>query len=423
MKMKKIFTAIALAILISGWFSAPAFAQEQEKEISVLVDGLPVAFDVQPVIRDGRTLVPFRSIAEILNIAVTWDNSTQTVSASGRYTDIRLQIGNNTAHLNNAPIFLDVPPVIQNGRTLIPLRFFSEAFGCKVDWDSSINGARIISPRREMTVIGFYALGDRQTSSWTDLFGKVFPETAATGNTDAVGELALGWYSLDKQGNLLTASKQNWVRPDSWQTVLAAAGKHGLKTEMVVQLTDGEDIISSLLVNEAAMTKAVSFIMQEAKLYGGVNLDFEGLGYQVDEKQLPAVQENFSRFALLLSQKLRPAGKTLTLTIHPPNSVYKGYDYRSLGKAADKIIIMAYDYGSKPEPADLVNQAVEMAKSAVPPEKLILGISAPSETPESIIDKIGIAKKHKLNGIALWRLGVISDRMWESLRSSVKPNR
>jgi len=406
--MRKIILTITLALMLSGLLSAPSLAQEQEREISVLIDGLPVAFDVQPVIQNGRTLVPFRSIAEILNISVTWDGPKQTVSASGGNINIGLQIGNNTAYLNNTPLVLDVPPLILNGRTLIPLRFFSEAFGCKVDWDSSINGARITSPRKEIAVIGFYALGDRQTSSWTNLFGREFPETAATGNTDVVGQLALGWYSLDKQGNLLTSSKQNWIRPDSWQTVLTAAGKHGLKTEMVVQLTDGEDIISSLLINETAMARAVSDIKKEAKQYAGVNLDFEGLGYQVEEKQLPIVQERFNRFVRLLSQQLQPAGKTLTLTLHPPNSVYKGYDYQFLGKAADKIIIMAYDYGSKPEPTDLVNQAVLMAIAAVPGEKLILGISIPSETPESIITKVGIAKKHKL---------------WESLRSTVKPLR
>lgn len=419
--MKKTVLVIALSIILSVFITPPAPAPAQERQVAVLVDGLPVVFDVQPVISGGRILVPFRSIAETLNIPVGWDGSTQTVSAGSGNTSVRLQIGNTTAYLNNTPILLDVPPVIINGRTLIPLRFFSEAFGCKVEWDSSINGARITSPPSEMSVIGFYALGDRQTSSWTDLFGRDFPETSTDGNTDFIGELALGWYSLDKNGILLTTSKQNWTRPEGWQTVLTAAAGHGLMTEMVVQLTDGEDTISTLLANEAAMAKAVSSIRQEAKLYGGVNLDFEGLGYQVDEKQLTAIQQRFSRFVVMLSQQLRAEGKNLTLTLHPPNSVYKGYHYLSLGKAADKIIIMAYDYGSKPEPVDLVNQAVEMAKAYVPAEKLILGISAPSETAESIITKVGIAKKHKLEGIALWRLGVIPDEMWESLRSAVKP--
>ncbi|OIQ58671.1 hypothetical protein MOTE_18590 [Moorella thermoacetica] len=63
---------------------------------------------------------------------------------------------------------------------------------------------------------------------------------------------------------------------------------------------------------------------------------------------------------------------------------------------------MTYDYGSKPEPGSLVTQAVRRAKASVPLEKLILGISPPSETPESILTKVGIAKRYGLDGIAIW---------------------
>jgi len=82
---------------------------------------------------------------------------------------------------------------------------------------------------------------------------------------------------------------------------------------------------------------------------------------------------------------------------------------------------MAYDYGPKPEPVNLVRQAVEMAIAAgVPPEKLVLGISAPAETPESILTKVGIGKRYDLAGIALWRLGLVSDEMWTALRTAIE---
>lgn len=420
--MKRLLSITLLSVVIlAGGFSVPAFAQEQRK-IPVLIDGLPVTFDVQPIIQNGRTLVPFRAIAEALNVKVYWDGTTQTISATDGKTSIRLQIGNKTAYRNDSPILLNVPPQILGGRTLIPLRFFGEAFNCKVEWDDSINGVRIASPPQEMTVIGFYALGDSKTSSWTNLFGKPYPETDK-GNTDVVGELALGWYSLDKEGNLLTKSRTGWQRPDGWEKVLEAAEEYNLKTEMVVHVTDGDGTISSLLANEAAMTRAANGIMREAVIYQGVNLDFEGLGYRDDDEQLKAVQDAFTRFIQLLAEQVKAANLTLTLTLHAPNSAYKGYDYRTLGELADRIIVMAYDYGSTPEPVALVAQAVEMAKALVPPEKLVLGISAPTETAESILTKVGIAKRYSLNGIAIWRLGLVSGEMWEALRVSVMPRR
>ncbi|MBZ4688159.1 MAG: hypothetical protein PWQ96_470 [Clostridia bacterium] len=110
------------------------------------------------------------------------------------------------------------------------------------------------------------------------------------------------------------------------------------------------------------------------------------------------------------------------MTLHAPNSAYKGYDYGALGELADKIIIMAYDYKEEPgpEPVSRVKQAVEMAIQSVPPKKLLLGISAHSETAESIPTKISIAKRYDLQGIALWRLGLISDDMWAALKNNLK---
>ena len=75
-------TSLTLIIILLVVFTFPACAQEQGEEIKVFVDGLPVSTDVQPVIRGGRTLVPFRTIAEALNIKVNWDSAAQTVEAT-----------------------------------------------------------------------------------------------------------------------------------------------------------------------------------------------------------------------------------------------------------------------------------------------------------------------------------------------------
>jgi spore germination protein YaaH len=317
---------------------------------------------------------------------------------------------------------LDVAPQIVDGRTLIPLRFFSEAFNCQVGWDSTIYQVSIISPPKAMTVIGFYALGDSQTSSWTNLFGQTYP-TAATGNTDILSELALGWYSIDKQGNLLDKSRTGWQRPEGWETVLNTAKQYKLQSEMVIHVTDGDGTITSLLNDPIAITRAVKAISEEARQYSGVNLDFEGLGYNDSGEQLKQVQQRFTSFVNLLDQELKTNSTGLTLTLHAPNSAYPGYDYQALGQIADRIIIMAYDYGPKPEPVNQVKQAVEMACNSVPANKLILGISAPSETAASIATKVGIAKRYNLNGVALWRLGVINDGMWQTLRDSLTATR
>jgi len=419
--MKRILSALFVAIILIAGQPLIAQAQGAEK-VSVLIDGITLNIDTAPVIQNNSILVPFRAIAEAMNINVSWDNQTRTVNATDSTTKVRLQIDNRTAYRNDTPITLDAAPIIAGERTLIPLRFFSEAFNCRVGWDNTKYQASVISPPKAMTVIGFYALGDSKTSSWTNLFGKNYP-AAAAGNTDVLSELALGWYSIDKQGNLLDRSRTGWQRPDGWETVLNNAKQYKLQNDMVVHLTDGDGTISSLLNNPEAITLAVKAISLEARHFRGVNLDFEGLGYNDSGEQLKQVQQKFTNFVNQLDHELQANSTGLTLTLHAPNSSYPGYDYQALGQISDRIIIMAYDYGSTPEPVSLVKQAVEMACKSVPANKLILGISAPSETAESIATKVGIAKRYNLNGVALWRLGVINDGMWHTLRASLTANR
>lgn len=405
-------------MIIDNDYINTAYAQDQSRKFIVQIDGLPVNFDAQII--NNYTMVPFRPLAEALNIKIDWDNNTQTISGWHEENSIKLQALNKTAYYNNSAISLETPPININGKTLIPLRFFSETFNCNVKWDSDTNTIKITSPPKAMTTIGFYALGDSTTSSWENIFQQTYPETSQ-GNTDVLKELALGWYSMDEKGNLLTSSITGWVRPEGWENVLAATNKYHLNCEMVVHLTDHNSVIFNLLTNESAITNAITDITKEAKLYDGVNLNFEGLGMQnKNTDRFMKEKEGFTNFVNLLSQTLRQNNLKLTLTLHAPNSAYKGYDYESLGKYADRIIIMAHDYGSKPEPINLVLQAVETATELVPAEKLALGISIPSETPESIVTKIGIAKRYNLNGISLWRLGLVTDDMWNSIRSSTQ---
>lgn len=405
---------VAVAFLPNMAIAAPG----QAGEIAVLVDGSKVDFELASQIQNERIIVPFRKIAENLNIAVNWDGSLQQITASDGKTNVVMLVNQQYATVNGQQTKLEAAPQIVGGSTLIPARFFSETFGCKVNWIPDSRLVKISSPAKAMQVTAFYALGDQKSSSWTDLFTTPYPNTAA-GNTVMVNKLALGWYSLDETGKLLTASTTGWQRPDSWEKVVDTAKQYNLNTEMVVHITDGDGKLSRLLSNAEAVKNAVGAIAGEAVLYNGVNLDFEGLGWNENKAELAQTQANFTNFATLLSRELKKSTQPLTLTLHAPNSAYPGYDYAALGKAADYIIIMAYDYGSKPEPAAMIRQAVEMAKVTVPASKLLLGISVVGENPDSLQAITGIVKKYNLGGIALWRLGLLNSESWRVLGENV----
>jgi len=105
--------------------------------------GGTVVFDQPPVIQSGRTLLPVRAVFEALLVDVEWDDATQTVTASKGSLVVKLTIGSNIMTRNNAPITLDVPAQVINGRTLIPLRAAAEAFQAEVIWDDATQTAHI----------------------------------------------------------------------------------------------------------------------------------------------------------------------------------------------------------------------------------------------------------------------------------------
>ncbi|MGE7690623.1 copper amine oxidase N-terminal domain-containing protein [Lysinibacillus sp. NPDC097214] len=134
--IKKFTSRITLAlilVLISFSFAPSA---EAAPAITVEIDGDEVEFDQGAVSINGRTLVPMRTIFEELESTVQWNAKTKSITAVRGTKKIGLVIGSKTATVNGQKIALDVAPQIINGRTLVPLRFISEALGAKVDWNN-----------------------------------------------------------------------------------------------------------------------------------------------------------------------------------------------------------------------------------------------------------------------------------------------
>lgn len=104
---------------------------------TVTVDGQTLAFDVPPAVEQGRTLVPLRAIFEALGADVAWDSATQTVTGTRGATTVRLTIGSTTAYVSGQAVTLDVPGKIVDGRTLVPLRFVGEGLGADVVYDGA----------------------------------------------------------------------------------------------------------------------------------------------------------------------------------------------------------------------------------------------------------------------------------------------
>lgn len=114
-------------------------------DITVTVNGSNVEFDQPPVIENERTLVPLRAIFEALDAEVDWDGETRTVTAQKNSVKISLTVDNDEMKVGEQSITLDTPAKIINDRTMIPVRAVSEALECKVEWDGEARQVIITS--------------------------------------------------------------------------------------------------------------------------------------------------------------------------------------------------------------------------------------------------------------------------------------
>lgn len=136
---------IVLAATMAAGLAAGAMAQTPAPYVRVFVDNQPVTFDVPPVIMGGRVLVPLRGVFQRLGAVVAWDDTTQTVLAQRGPTNVSLRIGSTQAMVNGQPASMDVPAVLVSGRTMVPLRFVSQALGTQVAWDAASTTVSIVS--------------------------------------------------------------------------------------------------------------------------------------------------------------------------------------------------------------------------------------------------------------------------------------
>jgi len=130
--MTRVSGVVALTVLILAVFIQPT--QAQLKAIRVFVNGAALRFDVAPTVVGGRTLVPLRAIFEALGAEVTWNQETQSATASWDGGTLELPVGKAVARLGGQERSLDVPAQLIGGRTMVPLRFIGEALGAQVGW-------------------------------------------------------------------------------------------------------------------------------------------------------------------------------------------------------------------------------------------------------------------------------------------------
>lgn len=100
----------------------------------ISIKGKKVSFEIPPVVKGDRVLIPIRAIMNSFGAKVEWDPQTQTVTISKDNITIKIIIGESKVYVNDKEETIDVPATLVNNRTLVPLRFIFEIFNKDVKY-------------------------------------------------------------------------------------------------------------------------------------------------------------------------------------------------------------------------------------------------------------------------------------------------
>jgi len=133
--MKSKLALIILACLLVLPVSH-AVAQSNQN-LSIFVEGNKITPSIAPFMEKGRTIVEARSLFKALGIQLAWDQRTKTVTGTKSGLKLQMTINQKIATVNGKKVEIDASPRVVRGKTLIPLRFVSTAFGAEVLWNKA----------------------------------------------------------------------------------------------------------------------------------------------------------------------------------------------------------------------------------------------------------------------------------------------
>lgn len=99
--------------------------------------------NTQPINVNGRVMVPIRKILEFIDADFEWVPDKRMVKITKDKNSIDLIINTPFCTVNGKSLNMDVPALIKQGRTYVPIRFLAESLDMDVHWDPSINAAMI----------------------------------------------------------------------------------------------------------------------------------------------------------------------------------------------------------------------------------------------------------------------------------------
>lgn len=144
--MKKILCIVLVLFMMNTASYSYGADYDYDVEASVRINDSYLYSDTPHILAGDTVFVVGRYIVEALGGTIEWFEDTQTVRMTLDEKSIEIVIGNIDAEVDGVAAKLYKAPFIKDGRTMIPLRFVLENFGCQVSWDQTTYTVDILNP-------------------------------------------------------------------------------------------------------------------------------------------------------------------------------------------------------------------------------------------------------------------------------------
>lgn len=341
-------------------------------KIYITIDGKEIEnFRMEPIILEGRVLVPLRDVFENMEATVSWEEAKKEVTVQKGNDTITFLINDYYGVKNEKEkFFFDVPSKIINDYTMVPIRAISDAFNYKVDWNSDTRKITIttIAELPEEKTENINAKEDGIKIVW-DQIGSVQGNNSADKRDiiNGLDVLCPTWFQIkntngdiNDKGSLEYA---NWAKEQGYQL-------WGLITNSF-----DANITHGVLSNNTKRTKLINDIVALAKKYNldGINIDFESIAKEDGQYYLQFIKEATPIF--------KANGLTVSVDMYVPTKWTEHYHMQEVGQIVDYVIIMAYDehYSTSKESGSVssmpwVDDHMKRATELVDNNKLIMGV-------------------------------------------------
>lgn len=135
MKYCRRFTALLMGVIFV--FNCAAAVSADDAPV-VKINGEPLLSELTAVAAGNTAMIPLRAVFEKLGATVEWDAESECILCTRADAEIELKAAQGFAYINGTKTELSAPPIIHDGRTLVPADFVGKALNCRVDYNATV---------------------------------------------------------------------------------------------------------------------------------------------------------------------------------------------------------------------------------------------------------------------------------------------